>query len=189
MACAVSAPRRRPMVRLTERLFWFILLESTPARRRRSEHSQPPLPRRARLSSTARSGQRVSRTQRPPGWRRTKVRATPRNDQGTDAFANHDPLELGTCRVDPPDAPADFRRGRGQHRPHLLLDERLSQLPRARPVGRPRHLPDLRLHPPHELGEADGRQPCSDPATSHPGPRSAFRSTTLTERPATAGAR
>ena len=86
------------------------------------------------------------------------VRATPRTNRRNHAFPIHDPFDLGSCRVDPPDAPADQRGGRRQCRPHLLLDERVPELPRARRRDPPRDVPDLWLHPPGELtpGHAGG---------------------------------
>ena len=104
----------------------------------------------------------------PAGRRRTQIRATPENHQGTNAFQIHDPIDLGACRVDPPDAPAVQRIGR--QRPHLLLDERLRQLPRARLHRRPGHVPRLRLPPTAELTPLSGT---GAPVAAHPPFRSA----------------
>ena len=136
--------------------------------------SQPPLPRRARRPAPAPLRFRATcAPSGPPGRRRTdrSVRR-PRNDRNH-ALAIHDPVDLGTRRVDPPDAPAN-------HRPRRRPTAAASSARRtAAPASssstpspgtatcpicgfRPQHRTDLTSGPPLRSRSVTRRRPASD---------------------------
>ena len=73
----------------------------------RASETSAPATRQAIQTTTARS--RASCAGWPSGTAPDqRVRATPENIRRNHAFPIHDPFDLGSCRVDPPDAPADL---------------------------------------------------------------------------------